>query len=103
MDTTANALVEQLAAGFDTLQTEYQTLSGQYQSLERKLATAREQVRDNIPHAYIPSLAMMIHFSSRPAVASRGDGDRENISCIRCLICTYHVLATYEAVLRDAG
>ncbi len=40
-------LVEQLAAGFEALQEEYQKLFGQHQSLERKLATAREQVRNH--------------------------------------------------------
>ena len=39
-----DALVKQLAAGFETLQDEYQKLHGQHQALERKLATAREQV-----------------------------------------------------------
>ena len=38
-------LVRQLAAGFDALQEEYQKLFGSHQALERKLATAREQVR----------------------------------------------------------
>jgi hypothetical protein len=37
-------LVEQLAAGFQALQEEYQTLFGHHESLQRKLATAREQV-----------------------------------------------------------
>jgi len=37
-------LVQQLATGFEALQDEYQKLFGQHQSLERKLATAREQV-----------------------------------------------------------
>ena len=44
--TETEELVQQLAAGFDTLQDEYQKLFGQHQALERKLATAREQVRD---------------------------------------------------------
>jgi hypothetical protein len=39
-----DALVRQLASGFEALQDEYQKLFGQYQGLERKLATAREQV-----------------------------------------------------------
>ena len=39
-----DVLVKQLATGFEALQTEYQKLFGQYQGLERKLATAREQV-----------------------------------------------------------
>lgn len=40
----SDELVQQLAAGFEALQDEYQKLYGQHQSLERKLATAREQV-----------------------------------------------------------
>lgn len=43
-----NTLVKQLATGFETLQEEYQKLFGQYQGLERKLATAREQVSTSI-------------------------------------------------------
>jgi len=43
--TETNNLVQQLATGFGALQDEYQKLFGQHQSLERKLATAREQVR----------------------------------------------------------
>lgn len=43
-DTRTDTLVAQLAAGFETLQDEYQKLFGQHQALERKLATAREQV-----------------------------------------------------------
>lgn len=42
-------LVEQLATGFETLQDEYQKLFGRHQALERKLATAREQVRADTP------------------------------------------------------
>ena len=46
-------LVQQLAAGFETLETEYLKLYGQHQTLERKLATAREQVRgDYFSRAY---------------------------------------------------
>lgn len=41
----ADGLVQQLAAGFETLQDEYQKLHEQHQALERKLATARDQVR----------------------------------------------------------
>ena len=37
-------LVQRLATGFETLQDEYQKLFAQHQALERKLATAREQV-----------------------------------------------------------
>ena len=39
-----DVLVNNLVAGFETLQKEYQKLFGQYQGLEKKLATAREQV-----------------------------------------------------------
>ena len=38
-------LVKQLTAGFDALQDEYEKLHGQHEALERKLATARDQVR----------------------------------------------------------
>lgn len=40
----ADELVQQLVLGFETLQEEYQNLFGRHQALERKLATAREQV-----------------------------------------------------------
>lgn len=40
----AEKLVKQLTAGFETLQDEYQKLFGRHHVLERKLATAREQV-----------------------------------------------------------
>ncbi len=43
--TEADKLVRQLATGFETLQEEYQKLHEQHQALERKLATARDQVR----------------------------------------------------------
>ncbi|PPJ55850.1 hypothetical protein CBER1_07444 [Cercospora berteroae] len=39
-------LIEQLAAGFDALQDEYQKLFGRHSALERKLATAREQYNE---------------------------------------------------------
>ncbi|KAM0716243.1 hypothetical protein Q7P37_007688 [Cladosporium fusiforme] len=42
----ADKLVQQLSAGFDTLQAEYQKLFGQQQALERKLATARDQYNE---------------------------------------------------------
>lgn len=45
----AEKLVQQLSAGFDTLQSEYQKLFGQHQALERKLATARDQVSLPLP------------------------------------------------------
>lgn len=40
----SDTLVQQLAAGFEALQEEYQKLFGQHEALERKLATARDQV-----------------------------------------------------------
>lgn len=49
----ADKLVQQLSAGFDTLQAEYQKLFGQQQALERKLATARDQV--SLTHHPSPS------------------------------------------------
>ena len=45
----AERLLKQLSAGFETLQDEYQKLFGRHQVLERKLATAREQVSTHIP------------------------------------------------------
>jgi cell division septum initiation protein DivIVA len=42
--TEADKLVKQLSTGFETLQEEYQKLFGQHEALERKLATARDQV-----------------------------------------------------------
>lgn len=41
----ADKAVQQLITGFETLQEEYKALHGQHQALERKLATACEQVR----------------------------------------------------------
>ena len=40
----SDKLVQALATGFETLQDEYQKLHSQYMGLEKKLATAREQV-----------------------------------------------------------
>lgn len=40
----ADKLVKQLSTGFETLQEEYQKLFGHHEALERKLATARDQV-----------------------------------------------------------
>jgi hypothetical protein len=42
--TETDKLVKQLATGFETLQDEYQKLFGRHEALERKLATARDQV-----------------------------------------------------------
>ena len=58
MDT--EALVQQLAAGFEALQEEYQKLFGQHEALERKLATARDQVRTT-SHCHDIALPMMKH------------------------------------------
>ena len=74
-------LVQQLAAGFDTLQEEYQKLFGQQQALERKLATAREQVRSEhaLHFELYRMISMMKHsFSSRPVAACGVDGDFSN-------------------------
>lgn len=46
----ADKLVKQLATGFETLQEEYQKLFGRHEALERKLATARDQVRHALQH-----------------------------------------------------
>lgn len=62
----ADGLVKQLVTGFETLQQEYQKLFGHHQALERKLATAREQVRRSpsiLPCADTPHLAVMKQFS----------------------------------------
>jgi hypothetical protein len=40
----ADKLVKQLSTGFEALQEEYQKLFGRHEALERKLATARDQV-----------------------------------------------------------
>lgn len=44
----ADKAVQQLVIAFSTLQDEYRGLHAQHQALERKLATAREQVRRSI-------------------------------------------------------
>lgn len=41
----SQALIDQLITGLETLQDEYRNLFGQQDALERKLATARDQVR----------------------------------------------------------
>jgi cell division septum initiation protein DivIVA len=46
--TEADKLVKQLSTGFETLQEEYQKLFGRHEALERKLATARDQVSISI-------------------------------------------------------
>lgn len=49
----ADKLVKQLSTGFEKLQDEYQKLFGRHEALERKLATARDQVSTATTH---PSL-----------------------------------------------
>ena len=51
----ADKLVKQLSTGFETLQEEYQKLFGQHEALERKLATARDQVSTSIHRDTTPS------------------------------------------------
>lgn len=67
-------LVQELSAGFGALQDEYEKLYTQHQLLERKLATAREQVRPTIhrlSYALFPKSPpnVMEIFSSRSGVA----------------------------------
>lgn len=52
----ADQLVRQLSTGFETLQEEYQKLFGRHEALERKLATARDQVSQapSFPHCTYP-------------------------------------------------
>lgn len=50
----ADKLVKQLSTGFETLQEEYQKLFGRHEALERKLATARDQVRHALQHHHTP-------------------------------------------------
>ena len=76
METTeVDALVRQLVTGFEALQTEYQKLFGQYQGLERKLATAREQVSEAFALLCLCFRHLFFHdetsFSSRSVVATR--------------------------------
>jgi hypothetical protein len=54
--TEADKLVKQLATGFETLQDEYQKLFGRHEALERKLATARDQVSITTPTKPSPHL-----------------------------------------------
>lgn len=66
----ADKLVKQLSTGFDTLQQEYQKLFGRHEALERKLATARDQVSIGIatPHTpHTPCIYLMSKISSRTA------------------------------------
>ena len=73
-DTEVDMLVKQLTSGFEVLQDEYQKLFGQYQSLERKLATAREQVSTTNVFNLFVTLACFcdeIYISSRSVVFLR--------------------------------
>jgi hypothetical protein len=56
--TEADKLVKQLATGFETLQDEYQKLFGRHEALERKLATARDQVSVTTPTNPSPHLRL---------------------------------------------
>jgi len=64
----ADKLVKELSTGFETLQEEYQKLFGRHEALERKLATARNQVSTSLappPHTYPTCIHMMSKISSR--------------------------------------
>lgn len=55
--TEADKLVKELSTGFETLQEEYQKLFGRHEVLERKLATARDQVSTSTASPYyLPNL-----------------------------------------------
>jgi len=57
----ADKLVKQLSTGFETLQEEYQKLFGRHEALERKLATARDQVSTPIHRDTKPSPNLHLH------------------------------------------
>ena len=64
----ADKLVKELSTGFETLQEEYQKLFGRHEALERKLATARDQVSTSLappPYTRPPCTQMMSKISSR--------------------------------------
>lgn len=64
----ADKLVKELSTGFETLQEEYQKLFGRHEALERKLATARDQVSTSIaplPSTHPTCIHMMSKISSR--------------------------------------
>jgi cell division septum initiation protein DivIVA len=68
--TEADKLVKQLSTGFETLQEEYQKLFGRHEALERKLATARDQVSISIATPQHPPqtcIYLMSKISSRTA------------------------------------
>jgi hypothetical protein len=66
----ADKLVKQLSTGFEILQEEYQKLFGRHEALERKLATARDQVSISIatlPQPHPTCIYLMSKISSRTA------------------------------------
>ena len=65
----ADKLVKQLSTGFETLQDEYQKLFGRHEALERKLATARDQVSiaTHPTNLHPTCVYMMSKISSRTA------------------------------------
>ncbi|KAK0250305.1 hypothetical protein LTS16_008891 [Friedmanniomyces endolithicus] len=76
-------LVEQLAAGFETLQEEYRKLFGQHQSLERKLATAREQYNELAKLCGTGAIATPpLSLSSSPNLPKHDPAEEENIAVI---------------------
>ncbi|KAK1073553.1 hypothetical protein LTR12_007239 [Friedmanniomyces endolithicus] len=76
-------LVEQLAAGFETLQEEYRKLFGQHQSLERKLATAREQYNEIAKLCGTGAIATPpLSLSSSPNLPKQDPAEEENIAVI---------------------
>jgi hypothetical protein len=65
-------LVDQLLKGYDSLQTEIKLLDEQRRELENKVSWSKQQVRTWLSLSFFtPTLSMMIHFSSRPEVATR--------------------------------
>jgi len=61
MDSEYNeTAVQQLVLGFETLQEEYKKLHGQHQALERKLATAREQVSPRVHSLHVRTAHLVL-------------------------------------------
>ena len=77
----ADKLVKELSTGFETLQEEYQKLFGRHEALERKLATARDQVSTSLtpPCPHPTCIHMMSKISSRTVAPTLG-GERYPIS-----------------------
>ncbi|KAK0261095.1 hypothetical protein B0A54_11726 [Friedmanniomyces endolithicus] len=76
-------LIEQLAAGFEALQEEYQKLFGQHQSLERKLATAREQYNELAKLCGTGAIATPpLSLSSSPNLPKHDPTERGNVTVI---------------------